>query len=77
MRRKYRQINLKNEDQEYFKLLHKGKRVDDAIDFAIALAQVRGYSRGSFLAVVRQIWGETKDVLKEQEHEEWMKQIRL
>jgi hypothetical protein len=74
MKRKYRQIELKNEDIKYFKLLHKGHRVDDAIDLAIALAQVRGYSRGAFLATVRQIWGETEDVLKERE---WMKQIRL
>lgn len=77
MKRKFIQIQLKNENLKYFKLIHKGKRVEDELDLAIALAQARGYSRNSFIAKVKQMWGETKDVLRERQHEEWMRQIRL
>ena len=55
----------------------KSKRVNSELKKVITLAQSRRWTRAGFLSKVRQLWGETKDVIKEQDQEEWMKQIRL
>jgi hypothetical protein len=77
MRKNESRILLNREKPTFFKKIYKFKRVDVVLDLAIALAQSRGYSRAYFLHKVMQLWGETKDVLQEQEHEKWMKQIGL